>query len=177
MRLPALSATIALLLGACAVDQANDSANMPEQANDLAPEASDGPGNEAAPTAGSPERQPPGNGSQAPEPSGDVTLSAAPARTTEGASMSLTLRNGSREQLGYNLCTSALETSAGRPVPSGRICTMELRTLEPGRNATYSYELPKTMVEGSYRFLTQVEWMGSGRRTGVRSNSFEVRPD
>ena len=91
--------------------------------------------------------------------------------------MTLTLRNGDRQQIGYNLCTSALETSAGRPVPSNRVCTMELRTLGPGRSATYSYKLPVNMADGSYRFLTQVEWMQSGRRSGVRSNSFEVRSD
>ncbi|HEU5481936.1 MAG TPA: hypothetical protein VFU80_02425 [Sphingomicrobium sp.] len=91
--------------------------------------------------------------------------------------MTLTLSNGSDRQVGYNLCNSALQTSAGRPVPSGRICTMELRTLEPGRTATYSYELPVNMAEGSYRFLTQVEWIGANRSSGIRSNSIEVALD
>jgi len=89
--------------------------------------------------------------------------------------MTLTLDNGSKEQVGYNLCTSALETSAGRAVPTGRICTMELRTLEPGKTVNYPYKLPVNMTAGNYRFVTQVEWIASGRRSGVRSNGFEIR--
>lgn len=55
--------------------------------------------------------------------------------TNAGATMTLTLRNGSKEQIGYNLCTSAIETTSGKNIESGRVCTMEPRTVEPGRSA------------------------------------------
>lgn len=178
MRLQARTAVpLSLLLCACGGDASNQAANFgTTDANGaaLAP-ANGGPGNAAASPGESAAPQQPGNGPQAPEPSGQVTLSAAPAQTTAGATMTLTLSNGAREQIGYNLCTSALQTSAGADVPTSRVCTMELRTLEPGRSADYRYELPVNMADGSYRFLTQVEWMQSGRTSGVPSNSFEIR--
>lgn len=171
MRLRGLTVPLLpLLLLACTVEGGNQAENIP---------AADGNQSTGAPPATSPPEssppQQPGNNAQSPEPSGDVTLSAAPASTTEGATVTLTLSNGSKEQIGYNLCTSNLETSGGQDVPTSRVCTMELRTLEPGRTADYRYELPVNMVDGSYRFSTQVEWMDSGRRGTVRSNSIEVR--
>lgn len=161
---------LSLILLACNVETGNESENV---------EAADANGFvQAQPGTPPPEsspRQQSGNNRQAQEPSGEVTLSAAPASTAEGAIVTLTLSNGSKEQVGYNLCTSNLETSGGRRVPTSRICTMELRTLESGRRADHRYQLPVNMVDGSYRFATRVQWMNSGRRSIVRSNSFEVR--
>ena len=161
---------LSLMLCACGAGTGNGADNVgATEGNEMAA-PSDGSGD-------SRDGQESANGTSAPEPSGDVTLAAAPAQTTGGSTMTLTLRNGSSQQIGYNLCTSALETSAGRSIPTSRVCTMELRTLEPGRNADYRYELPVNMAEGSYRFVTQVEWMQSSRGSGVRSNSFAVRSD
>ena len=179
-----MASALALAIIACSTENGSDSGNLAEtEANGVASAPADsgadaGPGsmpNGSAPPAERPAPQPPVDNGQAPQPSGPVTLSAAPTRTTQGAMMTLTLRNGSRDQVGYNLCTSAIETAAGRPVPTGRICTMELRTLNPGRSVNYSYELPETIADGNYRFLTQVERMPSGRRDGIRSNGFEIR--
>lgn len=183
MRLHAMT-SLSLLLCACGGDagngadsfgatDANEAVLAP--ADDAAGDAGAPPGEPAAPPPGAAAgpRQP-GNGAQLPEPSGQVTLSAAPARTTGGSTMTLTLTNSSSEQIGYNLCTSTLQTSAGRPVPTSRVCTMELRTLAAGRSTDYRYELPVNMPDGSYRFVTRVEWMESGRRSSVQSNSFEV---
>ena len=161
--------SLALMVSACTVDSGNTSGNGAAETNDLAPAPSNGAPNEPSPPGQ------PANGAAPGEPSGPVTLSAAPAQVAQGATMTLTLTNGSSEQIGYNLCTSDLQTAAGRPVPTGLVCTMELRTLEPGGDVDYRYELPVNMVSGSYRFLTQVEWMQSGRRSALRSNSFEVR--
>ncbi len=137
-------------------------------------EDDDGTGNDATPPA-EPAPPPPGNGTEQPEPAGEVTLSARPVRASAGATMTLTLRNGLRQPIAYNLCTSAIETRAGRPVDTGRTCTLELRTLQPGRSVDYAYKLPDGLADGRYRFLTQVERMRSGRRAGVRSNNFVVR--
>lgn len=169
MRLRAIAVSVSLLL--CACSEMGSEGDNAAAANSGETAAGTGPAGGSNSTA----EQRPANGTAPGEPSGPVTLSAAPAQVAQGATMTLTLTNGSSEQIGYNLCTSDLQTAAGRPVPTGIVCTMELRTLKPGGNADYRYELPVNMVAGSYRFLTQVEWMQSGRRSGVRSNSFEVR--
>lgn len=175
---------LALLLSGCtaADDNAalNDAANVSGNAESNAADppqnqaGADGAADEAAPPPGSPSAQPP-PGAPGEQPSGAVSLSAAPARVAPGAMMTLTLRNGSRGQIGYNLCTSAIETAAGRTVRTDRMCTMELRTLGPDRSADYAYELPARIERGSYRFSTGVERMDAGARSVVRSNSFEVR--
>ena len=117
----------------------------------------------------------PAQNAPAPTPPGEVTLTAAPPQTSSGSTMVLSLANASAQQIGYNLCTSALQTAAGTAVQTDRVCTMELRTLTPGATATYNYELPANLPAGSYRFSTGVERMQSGDRTTVTSNTFEVR--
>lgn len=111
----------------------------------------------------------------APEPAGPVTLAAAPRRTSAGSTVTLTLSNGSRQAVGYNLCTSALQTRAGRAVDTDRVCTLELRTLNPGQRATYGYELPASLPDGRYRFSTGLDRMPEGGRTTVISNNIAVR--
>jgi hypothetical protein len=137
-----------------------------------------GDGGNAAGSA-APVEQPgngPGNGHSAGEPAQGVELSA-PEEANSGSGVTLTLLNGSAAQIGYNLCTSSLESSAGREIPTNQVCTMELRLLEPGGSATHRYSLPVNMLEGSYRFATQVHWTDEGRTATVRSNAFEVRAD
>lgn len=168
MRLCSLALSLSLLL--CACSQTGGGGD-----NAAANSGETGLGAGPADASNSTIERQPANGIAPAEPSGPVTLSAASEQVAPGATMTLTLANGSSEQIGYNLCASDLQTSAGRPVPTGLVCTMELRTLEPGRDVDYRYQLPVNMVAGSYRFATQVEWMQSGRRSGVRSNSFEVR--
>lgn len=108
-------------------------------------------------------------------PIGAVTLTAALPVTTAGSTMVLTLANGSQQTIGYNLCTSSLETASGAPVPTGLVCTMELRTLQPGGTASFNYPLPANLADGRYRFSTNVERMPAGDRGTVTSNTFDVR--
>ena len=167
MRIKALALT--LLLCACTAGERNAAENAEANVTVSGTVTTAGNGatnGEAAPQA---------PGAAAPEPAGSVTLSAAPARVSPGATMTLTLRNGSSGQVGYNLCTSAIETTAGQAVPSDRVCTMELRTLEPGRSATYAYEIPSQIASGSYRFVTNASRIDGGAQNAVRSNTFEVR--
>jgi hypothetical protein len=135
----------------------------------------DAAGNASVPPAGQPGPGP-GNGDSAGVPVEGVELSA-PAEAKPGSGVNLELRNGSAEQIGYNLCTSTLESAAGREMPTSQVCTMELRMLEPGATATYRFTLPVNMLDGSYRFVTQVHWMDEGRMAAVRSNAFEVQSD
>ena len=107
----------------------------------------------------------------------DVTLAVEPARVRAGEPVTLVLRNQSSDTLGYNLCSSALEREANgqwQPVPSDRMCTMELRMLTPGESARYPVALEASVGAGRYRFVTSVERMGSGTRESVTSAPFAV---
>jgi hypothetical protein len=111
------------------------------------------------------------------DPANDVHLSVRPESATPGDSMTLTLRNETAEQIGYNLCTSSLQrqTAGGwEPVPSDVVCTMELRTLEPDQDASYRTALPDDLSSGRYRYSTGIEAMQTGGGYGIMSNSFDV---
>lgn len=110
---------------------------------------------------------------------GAVTLRVEPAAVSAGDSLKLVLENGLDEAVGYNLCTSGLEWRRGEawaPIPSDRICTMELRILEPGQQADFAFVMPERpqLPAGEYRAVTGVEHMTSGGRTEVRSDPFRV---
>ena len=169
---------IALLIASCSGnenDNETDSSNLiSEQAVDQPIMGANGqpvvPGNQQSPSPA-----PPSNGQPSLEPSGDVQLSASPSRTTAGSTVTLTLTNSASFTVGYNLCTSAIETADGSNVPLDRVCTMELRTLQPGRSANYSFELPGNLADGRYRFSTSAEKMDGGARAVVKSNIFSVQ--
>lgn len=178
MRLATIA--IASLLAACTQAEDNAASNADGDLNvDMnlpAPVGSPGdPGNGAVPPESSPPAQPPGNGETSPEPSGEISLRASPQQVSSGATVTLTLSNGTRGRLGYNLCTTALQTASGGEVRTDRVCTLELRTLDAGGNATYAYELPTRIEAGRYRFSTGLERMDSSSRTTVTSNTIEVR--
>ena len=167
---------LAVLLFACAdpqdnrVDQAdNGITDEPILVDDGGSNAALHPGQPGAPGPEQPAPEQP-----APDPSGEVTLSAAPPSAAAGATMTLTLANGLDQPIGYNLCTSGLVRN-GTSVQTDRVCTMELRTLQPGARTTYGWELPDDLPDGSYRFTTGVERMTSGSRLVVSSNGFIVR--
>ena len=108
-----------------------------------------------------------------------VTLAIEPAAAAPGDSITLTLTNGTSTQIGYNLCTTGLERQEGsgwEAVPSDRICTMELRSLEAGQQTRYRSTLPDPLSPGDYRAFTTVELMGPGNRETVRSDTFRVTP-
>lgn len=106
-----------------------------------------------------------------------VVLRVEPESPDAGERVSLVLENGSGGTVGYNLCTSALERERGgawTPLPSDRVCTMELRTLQPGQSDRYPLELPAGMEAGRYRFSTGIERMDAGTRESVSTEPFEV---
>ncbi|HEX2167968.1 MAG TPA: hypothetical protein VHG09_12110 [Longimicrobiales bacterium] len=114
---------------------------------------------------------------QSSDPADDVHLTVAPENATPGDSMTLTLRNETTEQIGYNLCTSSLQrqTAGGwATVPSDVVCTMELRTLEPDQEASYRTALPDDLASGQYRYTTSAEAMETGGGYGIMSNTFDV---
>lgn len=86
-----------------------------------------------------------------------VTLSAEPPAAGE---VLLILQNGSTEPVGYNLCSSALQRWDGvnwTNVETDDVCTMELRSLPPGTDATFRKRLPANLAAGEYRYVASVE--------------------
>ena len=103
--------------------------------------------------------------------SADVTLSAAHS----GQRVLLTLRNGSATPIGYNLCSSALQRASGaawQAIETDEVCTMELRTLDPGGTATFEKTLPPDLPAGEYRYMTNID--ADSKRIVVASNPFRV---
>ncbi|HEX6308493.1 MAG TPA: immunoglobulin-like domain-containing protein [Longimicrobiales bacterium] len=106
---------------------------------------------------------------------GDIRLAAAPAAA--GDSIELRLTNNSADDIGYNLCTTAIERQVGtawQPVQTDRACTMELRTLEAGGETTYRTTLPPLATAGEYRFTTTVEILEAGGRRTISSNTVRI---
>jgi hypothetical protein len=109
----------------------------------------------------------------------DITLRVAPVPATPGDSVSLTLHNGAAEAVGYNLCTSTLERRTGEGwegVPDDRVCTMELRMLDPGQRADFPLQLQPDLTAGTYRFSTRIEWLASGTSDLLHTDEFRVQP-
>lgn len=108
---------------------------------------------------------------------GGISLSLQPQAVAAGETITLTLRNDSSADVGYNLCSSTLEQRVGdawQPVATDRVCTMELRTLPPGQVTTYPMEIPAQAAAGEYRYVTAVELMEMGTRGGVQSDGFRI---
>lgn len=105
-----------------------------------------------------------------------VSLAATPTATRD--SILLTLRNESAQPVGYNLCSSAVERRAGtdwQNQPTDRVCTMELRTLSAGEQATFTTTLPAGATPGDYRFVARVAIPLNGELRTVASNTVSVR--
>jgi hypothetical protein len=103
-----------------------------------------------------------------------VTLSTERLATDR---VRLILRNGYNGPVGYNLCSSGLEKRAGstwEPVRTDEFCTMEIRTLPGGQDATFEKRLPASLSAGEYRYVTSVEIPFPGQMTRIASPAFRV---
>ena len=97
------------------------------------------------------------------------------AEAVSPSAVRLTLDNGTQAQIGYNLCASRLQRRDGAewtPVQTDEVCTMELRTLNPGADATFEKQLPASLPAGEYRYVTNVESPLGSSQTAVASNTF-----
>ncbi|CAN5703241.1 hypothetical protein BH23GEM6_BH23GEM6_19090 [soil metagenome] len=109
-------------------------------------------------------------------PDQQVSLDVQPTALSPGEAVTLTLSNRTPWPIGYNLCTSSLEReSAGtwQPVPEDRICTMELRLLDPDERSELQLQLPADLAPASFRYTANVEDRGS--MEPVSSPPFQVR--
>ena len=91
--------------------------------------------------------------------SNSVTLTLDRDAYAPGATASLTIRNRGRDTLGYNQCSSrSVEQQQGtgwvvHPEPQ-RMCTMELRLLNPNETQTATTDIPATLPRGGvYRMV------------------------
>lgn len=108
---------------------------------------------------------------------GGISLNVQPEAIAAGETITLTLRNDSPGDVGYNLCSSTLEQrgeDGWQPVATDRVCTMELRTLTAGQVTTYPMEVPSDAEAGEFRYVTAVELMEVGTRGGVQSGVFRI---
>lgn len=120
-----------------------------------------------APVASAPE--------PSPQPNSRVFFTA---ERVSPATVRLALDNGSPDPIGYNLCTSELQrrgTSGWIPVDTGEVCTMEMRTLSPGHDATFEKQLPSGLAAGDYRYVTGIESPLGGSRVVLETDAFTVR--
>ncbi len=104
-----------------------------------------------------------------------VTLTA---ERIDAARVRLILQNGSNGAVGYNLCTSGLQKRNGpawEQVGTGDICTMELRSLPPGQDATFEKRLPEDLPAGEYRYSTSVEIPMGNAQVRVATSAFAVK--
>lgn len=106
-----------------------------------------------------------------------VSLHVEPTTVAAGDPVTLTLKNGSSDGVGYNLCTSVLERRSGddwQALPSDRACTMELRILQPAQDTQYQMALDEALGPGEYRFHTVVYLGDPPARSDVWSDAFEI---
>jgi len=111
---------------------------------------------------------------------GEAVLKTDQETYAPGSSVKLMLRNDSLQVLGYNLCMSSLQRDEGGtwtvvPPPGRRICNAAQYNIWPGVMSDESlHALPGTLPEGTYRYVTNVDW--DGERQDVTSNTFHVAP-
>jgi hypothetical protein len=99
------------------------------------------------------------------------------AATNEAGKVLLMLDNGTRQPIGYNLCSSQLQKRDGTgwsDVATDDVCTMELRTLNPGFDATFEKRLPASLAAGEYRYVTRIESPVGTPPGPIASNGFRT---
>jgi hypothetical protein len=119
---------------------------------------------------------------QKPTREGIVSLIAGASSLRAGNYIDLTLRNGTRERVGYNLCSVFLQLEERKGQTWGRVdrrlsekpggCTLPLYSLEPSAEAQGRAFILEKDGGRTYRISTEVE-VGT-TRTRVATEPFEV---
>jgi hypothetical protein len=97
-----------------------------------------------------------------------------------GQVATLSLSNPLDERIGYNACAWTLELHRDdgwetAPYEDERVCTMELRILEPGGAASPTFAFDDSLPAGSYRFRAILHRLDTGSRKIHRSGTFRIR--
>lgn len=135
---------------------------------------------------------PQGSGDSASSPADGATSPSPIAITVDretyspGAEVGLRLENRSASRFGYNACQRRVEREADSgwltiPEPD-RVCTMEIRMLDPHSTKTDRTDLPGALEPGRYRLLISFMYEpdasgtpGEPRRVLAASNVFRVQ--
>ena len=101
-----------------------------------------------------------------------VSLTVSRNNYEPGAVVSLALTNRTERTYGYNPCTRTVERLASDGVwtavsEPNRVCTMELRLLEPRTERVSQTELPSSVGEGTYRMVIALTLQGGAPASGV----------
>jgi uncharacterized protein YfaS (alpha-2-macroglobulin family) len=113
--------------------------------------------------------------------SAEVTITLDRSSYSAGGTANVSVTSHSRDTLGYNFCSSrTVERKQGEswvaiPEP-GRMCTMEIRLLNPGETQTASITMPESMPAGTYRVVITFSRQRPSASGSVRaiSSSFSV---
>lgn len=99
-----------------------------------------------------------------------------------GATVNLTIVNGSDVALGYNACQRIVERREGTAwtavAEEGRMCTMQIKLVAAGATTTDTTDLPADLANGEYRLalvMTTDEAGGTTRRVRATSAGFQVQ--
>ncbi|WP_143195411.1 immunoglobulin-like domain-containing protein [Archangium sp. Cb G35] len=108
---------------------------------------------------------------------GEADLKTDQQTYAPGSKVKLLLRNDSLQLLGYNLCMSSLQRDEGGtwtvvPPPGRQLCAAIQYNIWPGESGESLRPLPETLPEGTYRYVTNVDW--NGEHQEVASNAFSV---
>jgi hypothetical protein len=127
-----------------------------------------------APAPQSPQAETPANPAYPGPRQGEVIFAA---ERVSPSTIRLSLDNGTTQPIGYNLCLSDLQRNAASGwtrVETGDMCTMQLMTLNPGRDATLERNLPANPAAGEYRFVTGIERPLGSAQVRVATAPFRV---
>ncbi len=130
------------------------------------------------PTGPHPQDEPAGERTASPQEG--VVLTTNRQSYSTGEQVRLTLRNESRQPLGFNLCMSTLERRQGEewvPVPADptEVCPAILGLLPAGESTHHTFTLDRDLPAGEYRFRTELEHMDTGARGAYVSSTFQLR--
>ena len=110
----------------------------------------------------------------------DIALTTNLPSYGPGGEVTIRLRNATQRQYGYNLCNSQVQRLQGASwvqfQAAAEICTMELRMLQPGGEATFAFRLQQNIPAGQYRVQTSVEDQAANQSQVLTSNTFAVTP-
>lgn len=114
-----------------------------------------------------------------------VQLSVDDSEYDRGDPVTLILKNGSDDGIGYNLCTSRLQRrqdgswTTVHP-QADEVCTQQLITLPPGEQATYETEIPSAINDGepfppgTYRYANDIHNLNDNTQSTVSTPPFTV---